>query len=127
MKPYIIPILIFSLILQESFFSFPFVFVILTAVAIKEKRTWIFSLAFFSGLILDSLYFKTIGTTSIFFLLFVFALFTYERKFETNSAFFIFASSFLGAMVLFLILGDNFILFKSLITAVLTMAVLKTW
>ncbi len=127
MKPYIILILIFSLALQGSLFSFPLVFVLLTAIAIKDRKTWIFTLAFFSGLILDSLYFKTIGTTSIFFLLFVFALFTYERKFETDSAFFIFVSSFIGAMVLFLILGETFILLKSLVTSTLTIAVSKTW
>ena len=130
MRLYIAPLFVVSLLLQGSLLSFPLVFVLLTNLAVKIKKNWIIPLAFVLGIILDSLYLKTFGTTSIFFLLFVFALFIYERKFEIDTSFFIFVSSFLGSMILFLILGDNFasnILLKSFITSTFAVFVSKIW
>lgn len=125
MRPYILPILVISVLLQGSLLSFPLVFVFLTNMAIKEKKLSILPMAFFLGLILDSFYLKTLGTTSIFFLIFLFGLFTYQRKFEIDNLSFIFASSFLGSMSFFLILGDSAILVKSLLVSLLTVLISK--
>lgn len=127
MRPYIVPFIVLSLILQGSLVSFPLVFISLTLIAIKKKENYIFALAFVLGLILDSFYFKPLGATSIFFLVFLFAIFTYERKFEIDNPFFIFISSFLGGMCLFLIFGDSNILLKSLITAIFTVFLFQVW
>lgn len=125
MRPFFWPVLAASLILQGSLISFPFVFVVLTIIAIKKKENFLFLLAFLSGLILDSFYFRTLGTTSLFFMLFIFAIYAYERKFEVNTSSFIFVSSFLGSMTLFLILGESGILLKALITSIFTLAISK--
>lgn len=127
MSSYLAPILVASLILQGSLFSFPLVFVFLTDFAIKEKKFLVFPLAFFSGLILDSLRLRSLGITSIFFLVFLFALFSYSRKFEIDNIPFIFVSSFVGSMVLFLILGDSGILFKSLLVSIFTVLISYAW
>lgn len=127
MRTYIAPILIISLILQGSLVSFPLVFVSLFVFAVKTKSNYIFIIAFVLGLILDSLYLKPLGMTSLFFLLLFFAVFIYERKFEINSLSFIFIFSFVGSMVLFLLLGDSSVLLKSLITSVVTLFVSRLW
>lgn len=127
MNPIIAFAFVSSLILQGSLISFPLVFILLTILAVKNKKIWIFPFSFVLGLILDSFYLKTLGGTSTFFLIFLFAVFAYERKFETNSVSFIFISSFLGSMILFLILGDSNFLFKSIFTAVVTYFLSRIW
>lgn len=127
MRSYALPILFLALILQGSLLSFPLVFVFLTNMAIKGRKISILPLAFFLGLILDSLYLRTLGMTSIFFLVFLFGLFTYERKFEIDNLSFIFVSSFLGSMALFLVLGDSSVLTKSVLVAVFTVIISKLW
>lgn len=114
------------LILQGSLISFPLVFVFLQNVAIKRRREWIFAFAFMLGIVLDSLYLRTLGVTSIFFLLFLFAIFIYERKFEIDNATFIFISSFLGAMILLTILGEPWVLLKSFLTSIFAILISKT-
>jgi len=115
------------LILQGSLFSFPLVFVFLQNIAIKRKTEWIFPFAFILGVILDSFYLKTLGTTSLFLILFLFAVFTYERKFEIDNLTFIFISSFLGGMVLFMLLNEPGVLFKSLLTSIFAVFLFKAW
>jgi len=125
MSPYVGLLIGTFMILQVSLISFPLVFLALLTIAIKSKKNWIFPLAFIFGVILDSFYLKTLGTTSIFFLIFLFAVFMYERKFEVDSLSFIFISSFLGSMILFVILGETNILLKSAITSLLAIFLSK--
>lgn len=106
------------LVLQGSLFSFPLVFVFLQNAAIKRRGDWIFPTAFVLGIILDSLYLKTLGTTSLFLILFLFAIFTYERKFEIDNLSFIFISSFIGGMILFIILNESAVLLKAFLTSI---------
>lgn len=127
MRQYIAPLFALSLILQGSLFSFPLAFLFLTISAVKKKGKSLFPVAFILGLVLDSFYFKTLGTTSIFFLLFLFAVFTYERKFEIDNSTFIFISTFLGSMTLFLILGEPSVLLKTFIAAAFAIFLSKLW
>lgn len=127
MSPYVGLLIGTFVLLQGSLISFPLVFLVLLTIAIRSKKTWIFPLAFILGVILDSFYLKTPGTTSIFFLIFLFAVFVYERKFEVDSLSFIFISSFLGSMILFVILGETNILFKSVITSIFTLFLSRIW
>lgn len=114
-------------ILQGSLLSFPLVFILLLISAIKSRENWIFPLAFIAGLILDSLYLRPLGATSLFFLLFLFAIFTYEKKFEIDNLTFVFISSFLGSMIFFLVFGESQVLIKSLLSSILALILSKTW
>lgn len=125
MNKFSAPIFALLLILQGGLFSFPLVFVFLQNTAIKRRGNWVFPLAFVLGLILDSLYLKTLGLTSLFLVLFLFAVFTYERKFEIDNPTFIFISSFLGGMVLFMFLNEPGVLFKSLLTSIFAVFLFK--
>lgn len=127
MSQYLVPFFAASLILEGSLLSFPLVFILITISAVKTKKNWVFPAAFLVGLILDSFYFKNLGTISIFFLLFLFAVFTYERKFEIDNSTFIFISSFLGAMVFLTIIGESQVLLKSFLTSIFALILSKTW
>ena len=114
-------------ILEGSLLSFPLVFVLLLTSAIKRRENWILPLAFAAGLILDSLYLRPLGVTSLFFLLFLFAIFTYGRKFEIDNLTFVFISSFLGSMIFLLVFGESQILLKSFLSSVLSLILSKLW
>lgn len=107
MSAFWIPILLLAIILEGSLTFLPLVFLVLLVLAVKEKESWIFSAAFFAGIILDVFYLKTVGTTSIFFLSFLFLLLLYQRKFEIATYTFIAVSSFLGSFIFMIILGIN--------------------
>lgn len=127
MKSFLAPIIAVSLFLQGSLFSFPLVFVFLINYAIKEKKNLVFPLAFILGLVIDSFRLRPLGETSLFFLIFLFALFTYERKFEIDNLSFIFVASFLGSVALFLISGETNLILKSFLVSVFAAGVSKTW
>lgn len=126
MKDYLYPLLAVSLIFQ-SLFSFPFTFNLLLVYAIKSAENLAFPIAFILGIILDLFYFRPVGITSIFLLIFLFAIFTYRRKFETDNLTFIFISSFIGSMILFLVLGETQMLLKSFLSAIFATVISKTW
>ena len=101
MKYILILSFLFSILLESSVTTIPLVFLVLLSFFVLERKEWIFALAFLAGLFLDILSFSIVGTTSIFFLVFLVLVFLYERKFETATNYFIFAASLAGS-VLFL-------------------------
>lgn len=62
-------------------------------------------LAFISGIILDLLSVRLLGTTSIYFVIFLFLVVLYERKFEINTIPFIILSSFFGSLGFLFLFG----------------------
>lgn len=121
------PFFVVALILQGSLVSFPLVFLGIVILTVKKAENFVFALAFLLGIILDSLYFKPLGTTSLFFMFFILSLILYRRKFEIDNLTFIFVSSFLGSIVLFLVLNETHVLLKALITSAAALAMSKIW
>lgn len=115
----ILILLFLAIILEGSFFSFPFVFLFLFFLSLRYNKSWIFTLAFVCGILLDAITLRNIGSTSIFFLVFLFAVFQYGRKFEIESVAFTVISSFLGSFVYLSLFGDSFVLQKALFTCVI--------
>lgn len=111
--------LFLAIIIEGSFFSFPFVFLFLLFLSLRYDKSWIFVLAFVSGIILDAITLRNIGSSSLFFLVFLFAVFQYARKFEIGSSAFIVISAFLGSFVYLSLFGDSFVLQKALLTALI--------
>lgn len=109
---------LFFLFLESSLTSMPLVFLILLCIAIIERKEWVFLVAFVAGVVLDILTFRTVGETSLFFTVFIFLVFLYERKFETGTKPFVFISSLIGSFVFLLIFyPGKFIVFESIINA----------
>ncbi len=113
-------LLFISLILESSLTTIPLVFVFLLCLTVVYKENFLFFLAFIFGILLDVLSFKTIGTSSIFFVTFLFLILTYQRKFEIRTYPFILISSFLGSLGYLLFVGyTNSIIFQSVISSFL--------
>lgn len=73
-----------GIFVESVFFQIPLTLVIIIVAAIFQKKESVLFLAVVAGLILDSLLFRPLGITSLFFLGVIGILLVYKRKFETN-------------------------------------------
>src|SRR3989344_4377934 len=108
--------LILSVILEASFISLPLTFSALLFWTVTTQRKEVFALAFFSGLFLDVLTFRSLGISSAYFILVILAAFLYRSKFEINTAGFIGVFGFLGSLGYMLINGLQSPLLGSFLT-----------
>lgn len=96
--------LVFILI-EGTLTSLPLSLLLLLNIAIITKKTWVFAVAFLAGLLLDVLTLNPLGKTSLFFLIFIFIVLIYDRKFEIQTYPFVLISSFFGSLAYLLIFG----------------------
>lgn len=89
------------------------------------QKSWVFFLAFGLGLFLDLTLIRPLGYTSLMFAIFVFTLFLYERKFETQTRTFIFFATFLGSLVYLKIFGGSYLLLQAFASALSSILLLK--
>lgn len=121
MKNIILLILLFLAIIAESSIStIPFVLDIIIILYIFERKSWIFVAAFVSGLFLDIVLVRDVGQSSLFFVIFLFILSLYERKFEIASGYFILFSSFLGSLAFLWLLGESSIFQQAIFSTIFT-------
>lgn len=112
-------------ILEGTFIGFPLTLLFLVFFALTKRSPLVFLFAFFGGLALDTFYLRHIGFTSLFFLIYIFGILLYERKFEIGSNFFIFISVLVGSFLYFSLFGYSFVLAKTIITVIIAPAASK--
>lgn len=78
--------------------TLPVLLCLLVVISIHEKSNKIFVLAFISGIVLDVMRVDPVGLRSIFYIIFLFLIFLYERKFETSNPVFVFFASLIGSI-----------------------------
>jgi cell shape-determining protein MreD len=110
----------FLTILESTFLSFPFLFVGLLLSTLFIKTGAIFSFALVSGILLDLLAVRPLGATGLFFVVFLYLVQLYDRKYEITSVTFVGVASFLGCYFYFWVFGEHDILFRSVISALIT-------
>ncbi len=111
-------ILLLFLLLEASYISLPFIFLFLIPFAIRFRKSWVLLLAFFLGILLDSFHLRSLGSTSVFFLFFLFVVSMYERKFEIENFSFVLVASFIGSLFFFSIFDNSQVLFKSFVSSI---------
>lgn len=114
-------------ILSLAITSWPIVSILLICLAF-DRKTWIFFLAFFGGIILDVMLFRFLGATPLFLATFIFLILLYEKKFEIYTLPFVFVSSFMGSALYLIIFGYNYVLQQAVassLIAVLLFALFK--
>lgn len=119
---FLILLFVISLILQGSITTIPLVLILLLNLFIATKKTSVFVIAFFCGLLLDSMLGNSFGQTSFFYLLFLAVVFLYERKFDIQTFPFVFISSFLGSFVYLIVYDNRFIILQSITSALISIA-----
>jgi hypothetical protein len=103
----------------------PFVIGLLVTSVVLFQKPWVFFLAFGLGLYLDLIAMRSLGYTSLTLTIFVFLVWLYERKFETQTAIFVFISTFLGSAFYLMVFGYDNILIQSLISAIVGIFLFK--
>ncbi len=115
--------LLVSVLLQSTLLSIPLMipFILLYFIYFKDPK--IFLISFIFGIILDILLLNPIGATSAFLSIFLFIVSAYERKFETETFYFVLIFSFLGALAYSYLFSPAFFIFKALVSLILACAI----
>lgn len=117
---FLVLLFVISLTLQGSVTTIPLVLILLLNLFIATKKTSVFVIAFFCGLLLDAMLGNPLGETSIFYILFLAIIFLYERKFDIQTFPFVFISSFLGSFAYLILYNSRFILMQSFTSALIS-------
>lgn len=112
-------IFLFSLFLESSVTTLPLVFLTVLCLTVLTSKEWIFVIAFIAGVLLDALSFRALGQSSLYFILYIFLVFLYERKFEISTKYFIFIASFLGSFGFLIIFSYNNLILQSLMSSII--------
>ena len=121
---FVILILILAL-LQTSVTTLPLVFLLFLNAAVVAKKTWIFPIAFLTGLALDALLLNPLGKTSLFLAIFLFIILLYDKKFDIQTFPFVFLASFIGSFVYFILFQISNAFAQALISAAI--ATISFW
>ena len=122
-------ILFILILLAEGMItSLPLVLIFLLCLMVMKRAEWIFLLALASGIVLDMVRIRPIGTTSILLILFVFLVLLYERKYETATIPFVAGATLIGSFIFLRALGYPSIL-ESLTSCIIavTAFIFYTW
>jgi cell shape-determining protein MreD len=112
-------IFLLSFLLESSVTTLPLVFLTLLCLAVLIRKEWIFAVAFLAGLVLDVFSFRLPGQSSLYFIVYIFLVFLYQRKFEIATKYFIFAASFFGSLIFLIIFSYNNLFLQSLISSII--------
>lgn len=113
-------LLILAVLLEGTIIPLPLMLVCLLCFATVQKDSSVFLSAFIGGLVLDILMVNPVGTSSLFFLLFLFLVFLYQRKYEINSFPFVILASFIGSWVFLSLYGYEAAFIRAGISSLLT-------
>ena len=117
-----------ALIIEGVLTSVPLSFIVLLTFFILKRETYIFYIAFIAGIILDMLSIRPIGITSSYFLVVLFAVLLYERKFEIQTIIFVALASFFGSLgFLFITQEGSSIVLPAIVAAGLAIIMFKTY
>ncbi len=103
----LLTLLIIAILLEGTVTTLPLVFVCLLCFLIVNKSRGVFYAAFLAGFIIDLFLVRTLGVSSLFFLVFFYLIILYQKKYEINSYPFVIVSSFLGTYLYLLILSKG--------------------
>lgn len=108
-----------SLLLEGTVTTLPLVLLFLLALGIARQDEAVFILAVLAGILLDILALRPVGITGIFYVVFLFLMLLYDRKYEIHSLPFMAVSSFLGSFVYLLLFVRQEIFLQSVISVFL--------
>lgn len=116
----IIFILFFLSIVAISLTTIPFPLAVLGVSAVIFRKSWVFFAAFLLGLIIDLFQLRFLGQTALFFVIFVFLLFLYRRKFETQTLTFVFFATFLGSFSYLWLFGYQMVFLQAFVNGLIS-------
>jgi cell shape-determining protein MreD len=115
--------LFISILFEGALTTMPLAFILLLCYDVLNRSGKVFFSAFLTGLLIDLITVRPLGSTSIFFLLFFAMILLYQKKYEIRSYPFVIVSSFVGSYLYLLLLSDNNSASQALISSLLAIAI----
>ncbi len=119
MKFLLIFLFILLAIIEGSLTTFPLVLIGLITLWILSQNEHVFTLAFFMGMLLDIFSLSPIGISSCYFIIVLFLISFYERKYEVQTVPFVFFASFFGSIGYLIWHHAMFTILQALLSGVL--------
>lgn len=117
MKYFIVSlILLFAIVLEASWVQLPLVLLSILLLGVLLKEHWIFFAAFVAGIFLDITAFRTVGISSMFFVVMLGGVFLYERKFEIQSMPFVAFATLISSSLYFFFFGSTVAIVQLLVS-----------
>lgn len=104
--------------LEGTFTSIPLTLIALLVIAVANRDTSVFPLAFITGTALDILLLRPLGATGVFFILYFLLVFLYQRKYEISTAPFVLFSSFFGTVVYAKFFGVEYLFISAAVSTI---------
>lgn len=121
---FLVVFLFLAFLLEGTLTTLPLIIDILLLYYVFYKEEFmVFLVSFIAGIFLDSISVRIIGLSSLFFVIFLFVVMLYQKKFEITTWPFVAFSSFLGGFVFLIVFGYQNVLVQSLMNSALTTGV----
>lgn len=111
--------LFIAIILESAITTLPLVLLIILFLAIMNRINDVFLIAFLAGLFLDILSLGRVGFSSLYFTIYVFLIFQYQRRFEIETLHFVTIFSFFGSLIYLLLTGAGLAIIQSIFATLL--------
>ncbi len=121
-KIIVVVLFLVALFLESSITSIPFLLTGMLLLFVFTKKPYVFFVAFICGILLDSMLLRMMGSTSIFYLLFLLIVLLYDRKFEVLSLPFVLTLSVVGNILYAIYFDTPSLIFQIFVTFSLTLA-----
>jgi len=99
--------------------TLPLVLLVLIFLYSKKQEGYVFFFAFLSGILLDIATVQRIGGSSIYFLLCLFIIMLYEKKFEVETGAFVFFATLFSSIGFLLIFQHEHIILQAILTSMI--------
>src|SRR5579872_752150 len=121
-------VLVLSIIfafLEAGVFAFPLNLILLLCYVLVSKNENTLFIALLSGLIIDSLTLRAIGSTPFFLIVFLSIVLLYQRKFEITNTTFAAVLAFVGTLIYTISFGYQFVVLQSVLSVGITVVIFK--
>lgn len=106
-------------IIEGSVTTLPLTLIFLLFLTVVKRQEWIFLLAFVAGILLDVFAFHPLGISSFYFVVFIFLLLLYQRKYETATMPFIGIAAFFGSCAYLFVTGQSAVFLQAIISTII--------
>lgn len=108
----LIPLLFCTIFLESVWIHIPLTLIVLLVMAIYLKKEWVLFVALLAGIFLDSVSFRPLGVSSIYFCCCLLLIFLYEKKFEIQTVAFVAGATAIATLGYLLLFGFGNIIFQ---------------
>lgn len=109
-----------SIMLQSTVTTLPLVLLIILFLSVVNRSNDVFLIAFLSGLFLDLLTLGRFGVSSLFFITFVFIIYSYQRRFEIETLHFVIIFSLVGSLIYLMLTGSDHAVSQTILATIIS-------